>query len=147
MKKRTVIRALILAATASVVFLSATTCTNPVSDILNAKGWGLVGTWGNLAYGGAPTIARPGRLTYNADGTLRMSDPGGGAASTGTYTIGNVSISGTVRTYQVMANLFGPVYVLCRVTDGKTYESNNGGFSYPTGINTTDPTYGILTAQ
>ena len=147
MKKRTVINAMALAAAAAAVCLSVTACTNPVSDVLNSKGWGLVGTWGNPAYTAAPTIAHPGRLVYNADGTMRMSDPGGSSAMTGTYTIGEVSVSGTARTYQVTVNMITPVYLLCRITDGKTYESNNGGFSYPTAIITTDPTYGILTAQ
>jgi hypothetical protein len=147
MKKRTVMRALVWAAAAAVACLLVTACTNPVADILNSKGWGLVGTWGNPAYTALPSIAHPGRLIYNADGSVKMSDPGGGSASTGTYTIGDVSVSGTVRTYQVTVNMTTPTYLLCRITDGKTYESMTGGLSYPTAINTMDPTYGTLTAQ
>ena len=42
---KTTLRALLLAAAAAAVMVALASCPNPVADLLNSGGWGLLGTW------------------------------------------------------------------------------------------------------
>ena len=146
MKARTIVRALLFAAVASLTLAS---CPNPVADLLNTKSWGLLGTWVSTR-----TIEySPGmfyKLTVNADGTFRSEDQLGMSVSTGTYTVDSVSVSGNTRTLQVHYVFQGGIthhYVLIRVTDGTAYESVYGIGAYPAMLIITDPGYLTATLQ
>jgi hypothetical protein len=152
-KNREGFRVLLLSAAAATTVMIVTACTNPVSEVLKAKSWGMVGTWGNSSYVAAVSVTRAGLLSLNADGTYRYSDPSGGSPQTGAYTVGDVTVSGAVRTYQIKF-VSGPptpgttYWVLAQVTDGTTYESVSDmmGLAYPTSL-ASGSNYGILTLQ
>jgi hypothetical protein len=147
---KTKICALLMAAAVVAALLVLATCSNPVSDLLNAGGWGLLGTWVS-----SRTIEyAPGmfyKLTVNADGTFRSEDQLGMSVNTGTYTVDSVSVSGNSRTLQVHYVFAGGIshhFVLARVTDGTTYESVYSVTPpYPSMLLATDPNYLAATLQ
>jgi hypothetical protein len=149
-KNRAVLHALIPAAAAAIVFIAATTCTNPVADILGSKSWGLVGTWGNSTYVAAITVTHCGVLDLKADNTYRCTDANGGQVTTGTYAVADVTAAGTVRTYHIQFTNDPPApittWVLAVVADGTTYESVSSLIfgAYPASL-ATGSNYGILT--
>ncbi len=137
-KKRIQFRAVLRAASAAVVVFAATVCTNPVSDILNSKSLGLVGTWKNTnpSYIALTTPPQCYNLVINGDGTFRASDSSINSTS-GTYSIGSVSTQGSVRTYTIHFQ-WSPAqdcYAFVQVTNATTYEINGKTFlPYPTSI-------------
>jgi hypothetical protein len=146
-------RAALLTTAVVLVVLGLSTCSNPVGAFLNAKSWGLVGTYVNSAYNPVPPTATYGAtLVLGADGTFRTSSSMG--TFYGTYTIDSVTVEGAARTFQLQVNAGNPTpslwRVLARVTDGKTWEAASNIYSnspYPTAISTSDTTYGKLTVQ
>jgi hypothetical protein len=151
-KNRSAFKTILLCGAAAIALVVATSCANPVADLLNAKSWGMLGTWGNSSYVAGPSVTRAGFLYLNTDNTFRFTDPFGGAGGAGTYVVDSVAVSGTTRTYQITFDQTtgaptGVYYVLARVTDGDTYESVSGSFSYPASITIGDPSYGILALQ
>lgn len=149
---KTTLRAILLAAAAATVMVALAGCPNPVGDLLNAKSWGLLGTWVS-----SRTIEySPGMfymLTVNADGTFRSEDQLGMSVSAGTYTVDSVTVSGSARTFQIHY-VWGPLatqshhYVLARVTDGTSYASNyTTMLPYPTLVDTGGPGYMTATLQ
>lgn len=138
---KTTLRALLLAAAAAAVMVALASCPNPVADLLNAEGWGLLGTWVAPDTGGS----MPGyfvKLTVRADGTFHAQDLGGAMYSQGTYVVDEVSVSGNSRAFKIHYT-FGSIlpyshhYVLAIVTDGTSYESNYSSTEpYPPDINT-----------
>lgn len=142
---KTTLKALLLAAAAAAVMVALASCPNPVGDLLNAKSWGLLGTWVNPVY---QSDGRPGqfaKLVVNADGTFRSQDSDIATVKTGTYVVDSVSVSGNTRTLKVHYNYdAGAVddFVLIKVTDGANYESVYSDFlPYPSMILITEPTY------
>jgi hypothetical protein len=151
MKKNwTGLRTLLMGTAAAIVLIAATACTNPVSDVLGSKSWGLLGTWVNQSYGPYyPTVTQASSIYLGGDGTFKSTSTMG--ILVGTYSIDSVSISGTVRTYQITVVTGSPAptttWVLARVTNGTTYESVSSIYAKPISISQADMTYGQLTLQ
>jgi hypothetical protein len=135
---RTTLRAVLWVTVAAAALVALGSCPNPVADLLNSKSWGLLGTWVNSTH---TADFNPGtfyKLTVRSDGTFRSEDQAGGMFYEGTYTVDGVTVSGNIRTFRVhydYAAGTADAYVLCRVTDGTTYESAfTGMLPYPTVI-------------
>jgi hypothetical protein len=148
MKARMVIvkAALLFVVLAAVV--AAAACTNPVSVLLDSKGWGMLGTWGNQMY----NLSYPPQsttLTMNADGTFASF--GTGITTNGTYIVDSVSISGNSRTYTVHFNWGVPTtnyYALIRIMDSTSYQSNGSNYlPYPTVIDSGGSGYATYTLR
>jgi hypothetical protein len=148
-----------LPAIAFAVLLGLTTCSNPVSEILNSRSLGMVGTWINTnpalsMYGSLPA---PYKIVVRNDGTFATSDSTGTmASSSGTYAISSVSLSGDTRTYTIdfYWTSASPIhaYALVRIVGVTTWESNTYSNpmtpGYPPAINPSDTmTYSKHTLQ
>ena len=138
MKKRIPFRAALLAVSVAVAACVATTCTNPVFDILSSKSLGLVGKWRNTnaTYSALMTPPQCYNLVINADGTFRASDSTVNS-TLGTYSVESVSTQGSVRTYTIHFQ-WSPAqdcYAFVQVTNAATYEINGRTMQpYPTSI-------------
>jgi hypothetical protein len=141
------VKASLLGLIAAAVLLAAAACANPVAAALNASNWGLVGTWVNPSY---PLSYLPQcyQFTIYANGTILSTDQAQTTSSSATYTVTSASLSGNVRTYKVYLVIgISQSYALVRITNGTAFESQSNTFSYPTFIDTFDPSYATYTLQ
>ena len=146
---KTTLRALLLAAAAAAVMVALASCPNPVADLLNSDGWGLIGQWQSLNRTGS----NPGnfyKLTVRADGSFTAVDSTASITIIGNYAVESLAVSGEVRTMKIHFTYSGSMheYALARVTNGTTYESVVSGLlPYPSSISTGDPNYLIAELQ
>lgn len=146
-----VLQAALISAIVAIALSLAVACTNVIKDTLGASNWGLVGNWTNPAYSNAAS-ASPVYcylLTLNADGTYQASVPSMGMTYSGNYSIGDVSMTGNARYYQVYFSYStSPLLTLVRITNGTTYEVQySNTLPYPTVITPGSMYYSSFTRQ